>query len=301
MSINLAQLLNKKFHTMKIKILSIFLLLFSLKNTAQIVNINKDWKFQKGDDKTWAKPELEDATWSPILSLISYEKQGFEGYKGYSWYRIKFFLPEKVREGALFKERIRVVLAKIDGANEVFLNGEKIGQTGSFPEEKGGFVAASTEAAHHLFDANNPAVRWNQENVIAVRAYGKGGMYEGDCSFDMATPIDYIKFDTSKDTWNMTRTDTMSKKIFITNNYEKDLRGSVQTTYWENGKRYAAAFSVKLKAKETLEFLSKTPAKEDTKIELAFTEMKTFKQIIVTEMSPKGQIATPTKEKMKKE
>ena len=274
---------------MKIKILSIFLLLFSLKNTAQIVNINKDWKFKKGDDKTWAKPETEDSTWSPILSLISYEKQGFEGYKGYSWYRIKFFLPERVRESALLKERVRVVLAKIDGANEVFLNGERIGQTGNFPEEKGSFVSASTEQGRYLFDANNPAVRWNQENVLAVRAYGKGGMYEGDCSFDMAAPIDYIKFDTSKDTWNMMRADTMSKKIFITNSYEKDLRGSVQTTYLDsNGKRQAAAFGVKLKAKETLEFLAKIPKKEDAKIEFSFTEMKTFKQIIINEMSPKG-------------
>ena len=273
---------------MKIKILSIFLLLFSLKNTAQIVNINKDWKFKKGDDKTWAKPETADSTWSPILSLISYEKQGFEGYKGYSWYRVKFFLPERVRESALLKERVRVVLAKIDGANEVFLNGEKIGQMGGFPEEKGGFVSASKEAGYYLFDASNAAVRWNQENVLAVRAYGKGGMYEGDCSFDMATPIDYIKFDTSKDTWNMMRTDTMSKKIFITNNYEKDLRGSVQTTYFDsNGKRQAAAFGVKLKAKETLIFLAKIPKKEDAKIELSFTEMKTFRQIIVNEKSSK--------------
>ena len=268
---------------MKIKVLTIILVLFSLKNFAQIINLNKDWKFHTGDDRNWAKLNFSDSTWTPILPMISYEKQGFEGYKGYSWYRIKFFLPEEVRTKSPLKKDIRLDLSKINGTDEVFLNGVKIAQTMIF----------STDARKYFLVADSSIIHWNQENVIAVRIYGKGGMYEGDCGFDMASPIDYIKMNTA-DNWDMSKTDSITKKIYLTNTFDKDFRGSIQTTYFDSiGKRQGSATGLKLKANETLTFLAKMPRKEDAKIEISFTEMKTFKQIIVTEMTPKIQVLLP--------
>ena len=262
---------------MKINIISILFLFFSLENFAQIININKDWKFHTGDDKNWAKPDFNDTDWTLILPVISYEKQGFDKYEGYSWYRIKFFLPEEVREKAVLKKDIRLVLSKINGTDEVFFNGIKIGQTTTF----------STEARKYFLSADSAVIHWNKENVIAVRVHGKGGMYEGECSFDMASPIDYIKMNTEA-AWDMSRTDTIFKKITFVNTFDKDLRGSIQTSFFdERGKRQGAATGLKLKANETFIFSAKMPRKEDAKVEISFTDMKTFKQITVIETTPK--------------
>jgi alpha-galactosidase len=259
-------------------IFSIFLVvLFASKSFGQAISLNREWKFKTGDDMAWANPNFEDSTWVNILPVMSYEKQGFEGYAGYSWYRISFSLPEQVRTKAVLKKDVRLNLSKINGTDEVFLNGIKVAETNT----------PFNEARKYVFAADNPAVRWEQNNVIAIRVKGKGGMYAGDCGFDMAEPIDYIKMNTSEN-WDMTRADTMTKKIFLTNTFDKDIRGSIQTTYWDsNGKRQGAANGLKLKPNETLTFLAKMIRKDDAKIEISFTDMKVFKQIIVMENTPK--------------
>lgn len=251
----------------------VIFMLFSSKIFAQAITLNNEWKFKTGDDIAWANPNFEDSTWAKILPLMSYEKQGFEGYSGYSWYRIAFFLPEQVRTKSILKKDVRLNLPKINGTDEVFLNGIKIAQTN----------VPFNEARKYVFLADNPAVRWEQNNVISIRVKGKGGMYEGDCGFGVAEPLDYIQMNTSEN-WDMSRADTMTKKIFLTNTFDKELRGSIQTSYFDaNGKRQGSATGLKLKPNGTFTFLAKMGKKEDAKIEISFTELKTFKQMIISE------------------
>ncbi len=274
---------------MKINSLFILLCLWANIVSAQEINLNEPWKFKTGDDKTWALPELKDSSWVMIDPLSVYEEQGFKDYNGYSWYRTHFFLPPKMVESNYLNEQFRLLLSPIDDVDQVFLNGEKIGQTGSFPEDEGGFVTAKTTERKYLIPTNLPAIRWEQDNVLAVRVYdkdGNGGINNGDCRLAMAKLSDYIYIDNQQDTWNMSRTDTMSKKLFLKSSYGKDLRATIQISYLVNGKKYGHAYTLKFKPKETQAFIAKAPRMENTEIEIVLTEVKTSQSIILKDKTP---------------
>ena len=50
-------------------------------------------RFQTGDDPAWKEKDFDDSNWAEIRTNIHWERQGYEGYDGYAWYRIRFFLP----------------------------------------------------------------------------------------------------------------------------------------------------------------------------------------------------------------
>ena len=118
---------------------TLFLILYIL--TFQLFAQNnsetfRNWKFKTGDDLAWASPKFNDSAWKTIKSGKNYETQGFDKYNGFSWYRCKFMLSNTLRDRAYLKDSLRILLGKIDDADEVFLNGEKVGQTGFFPDRK---------------------------------------------------------------------------------------------------------------------------------------------------------------------
>ena len=77
-----------------------------------------------------------------------------------------------------------------------YLNGTQIGQTGSFPEDVKGYVTAYNQISEFHFSANDPALKWDGENVLAVRVYdggGGGGIYGSVPFISMMDIIDGIK------------------------------------------------------------------------------------------------------------
>jgi alpha-galactosidase len=280
---------------MKIRILVFFSFFLLSKIFAQSVNFVEGWKFKTGDNQEWAKPDFDDRDWAPILTEVNYELQGFAEYDGYSWYRLKFFLPNKVKESASLKERVKILLGKIDDVDRVFLNGVKIAQTGSFPDEKGGFQSSSEVFRKYIIEANDPAIRWNQENVIAIRVYdgnGNGGLFGGNIGFEMMGVMDYLSMNTNIETWDMSRRDSMFKKVILKNNYEKDVRVTFQTTNIDPyGHRTGAAVGYKIKAKDSMNVLAKMPRIENASIEFSLMEMKTMKMTNVNDFTP--YILTP--------
>jgi alpha-galactosidase len=274
---------------MKIKSFFLFLFLGTKTIFAQEINLNEPWKFKTGDDKTWASPELKDSSWATIDPLSVYEEQGFKDYNGYSWYRTHFLLPKRMVESNVLNEQLRLLLSPIDDVDQVFFNGVKIGQTGSFPEDKGGFVTAKTIDRKYLIPTNLPAIRWEQDNVLAIRVYdkdGNGGINNGDCRLTIAKLSDYIYIDNQQDTWNMSRADTMSKKFILKSTYGKDLRATIQFSYPVNGKKYGQAYTLKFKPNETQTFIAKIPRMENTEIEIVLTEVKTFQSILLKDKTP---------------
>jgi sialate O-acetylesterase len=150
----------------------------------KVVDLNERWKFSIGDEKEWAYPDFDDSDWERINVPSSWENQGFHGYDGYAWYRIKFEKPENLTGQTLYLN-----LGNIDDVDEVFLNGFKIGKTGNFPPK---FETAYQ--ANRFY--NIPTQYLRQSNTLAVRVYddiGEGGILRGDISIVIdkgAIPLD---------------------------------------------------------------------------------------------------------------
>lgn len=137
------------------------------------INLNGEWKFKIGDNKDWAEPGFNDSGWSTVKAPSPWEDQGFRGYDGYAWYRKTIKIEKTFQDQDLILQ-----LGYIDDIDEVFINGQKIGQSGSFPPK---FWTAYKALRKYLIPTN--ILRFGQENVIAVRVYDsqlEGGIVGGN-------------------------------------------------------------------------------------------------------------------------
>lgn len=135
------------------------------------------WKLRAGDLQEWKQPSYDDSRWPTALVPSYWETQGLPGYDGFGWYRRSFTLDEE-----LGKERLILLLGKIDDVEEVWLNGRKIGKTGSMPEEGGYYIGSDTYDQLRAYFIPRDVLKPDGENVIAVRVYDgflHGGIYRG--------------------------------------------------------------------------------------------------------------------------
>jgi len=80
------------------------------------VTINAAWRFHTGDDPQWASPSFDDSQW-PLLRIDkTWAAQGYKGYYGFSWYRLKLKLPAT-------SSPLASRLTEINSANEVYADG----------------------------------------------------------------------------------------------------------------------------------------------------------------------------------
>ena len=161
---------------MKKIVLSLVLITFSLaalgQDARRLIRLRGDWKFSIGDREEWASPKYDDSDWEEIYVPERWEREGFNGYDGFAWYRTTFD-GEKLE-----KNRYHLVkLGYIDDADEVYLNGVKIGFSGGmYPNY---YTAWNAERIYAL---PPELLNYNGENLIAVKVYdqgGEGGIYSG--------------------------------------------------------------------------------------------------------------------------
>ena len=111
-----------------------FLLSLGLFSHLSAQNLLKSsWKFQTGDDAGWADLEVDDTSWASIQGNQLWERQGFNGYDGYAWYRQKVTIPSELKEDARLNGGLILDLGPIDDTDATYWNGQSIGQTGQFP------------------------------------------------------------------------------------------------------------------------------------------------------------------------
>lgn len=116
------------------------------------------WKFrpdplEDGHHKGWFKPDFKDAKWKEI-SLTVWEKQGYEGYDGIAWYRLRFKMPPKTECKA-----VEIHFDAVDESAWVWLNGKYVGQHDVGPS-----------GWNLPFDLDiTQEIKWDAENVLAVR------------------------------------------------------------------------------------------------------------------------------------
>ncbi len=170
------------------------------------LELNSGWKFMPRDNLEFARPDYDDSGWQEIGVDKTWNKQGFPRYEGFAWYRLRVIIPSSLIKDAQLKDSLIFHLGKIDDFDQVFLNGQLIGQNLKN-------VPPGTEATndfknldHSFWDVprryslavDDPRIKWDQENVLAVRVYDwgvAGGIYSGDLYLSPADLSEYLKFE----------------------------------------------------------------------------------------------------------
>jgi len=263
---------------------------FNLIATAQEIDISRGWKFSPGDSSQWASPNYNDGNWKPISVAHSWETQGYPDYDGFGWYRLHLVIPSSIKEKAYLKDSIRFDLGTIDDNDEVYLNGKLIAKYGG----KGGNIKASNYGPRsYVIAANNPAILWDKENVLAIRIFdtgGDGGIYGDKFKMSMADLMDNVSINAEADfSYGDKSSLNKSIKIMAASAYPFKGKLSFTVTDPENN-------SVFYQKENDADFSSGRPftytfniadlGKKSYKLTYTFTDEKSGKSISKTESTP---------------
>jgi len=97
------------------------------------VDLSGAWKFQTGDDPARARPEFPDEAWPTVRVPEPWGRQGYQGYSGVAWYRLRVRLSPQV--GAQDAVRLGVTLGMIDSSYEAYAGGMLLGRVGGLPPQ----------------------------------------------------------------------------------------------------------------------------------------------------------------------
>jgi hypothetical protein len=189
---------------MRIFLVSMLLMLTGVCVSGQRIALTGNWKFATGDDLRWAQPGFDDAKWQDIAVGRAWEEQGHKGYDGFAWYRIRVMIPSALRNRSFLRDLIRFDMATVDNYDQCYLNGSLIGENGvtidndktsDEPAFNQGNIPWNAQRVYSL-RCDDPRIRWDKENTIAVRVFdsgGNGGMEMGTPSVAMVDVTDYLK------------------------------------------------------------------------------------------------------------
>jgi hypothetical protein len=141
----------------------------------EVYPIAGPWRFRTGDDPRYSTREFDEETWETLAVPKPWEEAEHAAYDGLAWYRARFALPPPPLPtgrsgGQAVGPSVHLELGKIDDADETFLNGVRIGQTGDFPPSY-----RSERHAYRRYSVPAGVPNWGGENVLAVRVCDGGG------------------------------------------------------------------------------------------------------------------------------
>ncbi len=255
----------------------------------------ENWKFKTGDDPAWAAPELDDAAWPTIKGTTFYENQGYDGYNGYSWYRVRFTLPKTLLENSFLKDSLRIIVARVDDIDQTFLNGQKIGAIGKMPDEAGGPAGFYDALRRYVISADHPALKWDAENVIAVRVFdggGGGGLWGLVPSIGTVDVIDFLTMNVDAGGFDFSKPGMIRKEIRIESKFSQPSSGVLSLKIQpKNGAAVELSQPVELAAKGSFSHIFEFPNLENARVTYRFAEKNTSKTITASQMTP--YILTP--------
>ena len=133
--------------------------------------VSGPWLFRRGDDAAWKEREFDDGGWQTVtLPDIWENHSGLTAPNVYGWFRRRVEIPAECR-GRDFD----LLMGRIDDVDEVFVNGRRVGGTGSFPPD---YKWADTVERRYRVPAS--LIRGDGTDLIAVRVYdgaNNGGIY----------------------------------------------------------------------------------------------------------------------------
>jgi sialate O-acetylesterase len=172
-----------------------------LNSLSPTYNLAGMWKFITGDDESWKDPATNDSHWKEVVVPSYWEGQGFKGYDGFGWYRLRFRVPE-----SLAGQRLILLMGRIDDVDETYVNGKLVGRTGRIRKgmNRGGVSDDWRELRAYVLPSD--LLFPNKENVVAVRVndvYLHGGIYDGPVG--LITRDQYLKWGRREDRkpWNI--------------------------------------------------------------------------------------------------
>ena len=295
----------------RIYTLTVLALLFAVSCSTEkketLIDLSIPWKFNPGDNLAWAAPAFDDSKWITILPTKNWEDQGFANLDGYAWYRIKFNLPSSLKEKAEMKDSLQFLLGKIDDCDQVFLNGELIGQNAttmslkSVPDKD--YINAQgfwNVNRRYVLSVSDARILWDKENIIAIRVYdqnGLGGLFSKPYAVSMVGFSDYVKFDFSKNTF-VFGTDTKISRKYILENLsgKNDFQGTLSTkviSYANQAVLFQKDSTLKLgvNSKTEIGLSFQADLSKPAYVQISFTESGTGKT--VTENVELPYILTP--------
>lgn len=214
---------------MKRSLLLILLLAGFLTASAQNVSLVNGWKFSPGDCTQWSAPGYNDKSWQPISTGESWEPQGHEKLDGFGWYRLHVVIPSSLKNSAFFKDSIRFDMGYGDDSYAVYLNGQLIGKNYNTDPKSGLYGLCNV-----VIKANDPAIMWDKDNVIAVRVFdtgGAGGIYGDPSMFSvsMVDIMDYARINKESDFYYGDN-NTLSKTIKLETASSYSYKGKLDIT-----------------------------------------------------------------------
>ncbi len=118
------------------------------------------WRFHTGDDPQWASPSFDDSQWPLLRMDRSWNVQGYRGYSGYAWYRIRLEVPTS-------REPLALALDRVGNSAEIYADGQPIGEMGQMrpkPDMLGRLPRTTTVIPL-------PPVAYGKTIVLAIRAW----------------------------------------------------------------------------------------------------------------------------------
>ena len=259
-------------------ILALTLLLCNCSNPIPRFLALSDAKFSTGDNPEWKTAEFDDSQWRTIKTGTIWDRQGYADYDGFAWYRIRFDLPHEMLDNSYLKEQLQFYLAKIDDADETYLNGKLIGKTGSFPNDPDGYVTRHFEERTYSVPVDDPSIHWGGENILAIRVYDdnrEGGICGGMPTVRLIDLIDKLEMSYSFEEGETSNMCT----IRLVNNAQEPQVGKFSYTIREtNGSKVSDRHeTITIKPNETIVRTVKTPMDERLAIHLVYKDSKTGK------------------------
>ncbi|MDB5086330.1 MAG: putative Ig protein [Mucilaginibacter sp.] len=274
----------------KLFLLTCMVAALTLRAAAQEISIAKGWKFAIGDSTQWASPTYNDQSWKPISLAHSWERQGYKGEDGFGWYRLHVVIPSSIKEKSYLKDSVRIYLDAVDDNDEVYLNGKLVAKYGG----KGGDIKTGNYGPRsYTIAANNPAILWDKENVLAIRIFdtgGDGGIYGHKFTIGMADLLDPVNVNTDAE-FSYGDNNSLNKaiKLTTTSNYAYKGKLAFKVTDPENNSViYDKTNDVEFTAGKpfTYTFSITRLEKKSYRVSYTFTEDKSGKSITKTDGTP---------------
>ncbi len=186
-----------------------------------------EWKFLTGDKPEYIDSAMNDYWWKDISPLRLWESQGFAGYDGFAWYRVKVVVPASMKRNAYKYDGLVLNLGKIDDSDVTYFNGHEVGHTGQMPPDYSG---AYDVPRTYLIPPDY--VAWGKKNSIAVRVYdagGGGGLYGGPVELTTKGNPDLLVLGTEFKDQDMIFTGSPDVEIPVTlkSEFRKKYRGAL--------------------------------------------------------------------------
>ncbi len=221
---------------------AVLCLLIFISGRAQTI-VPAEWKFITGDKPEYADSAMNEYWWNDISPLKLWEEQGFAGYDGFAWYRVKVVVPSSMKKNVLKYDGLILTLGRIDDSDVTYFNGHEVGSTGQMPPDYSG--AYDVPRSYRI---PPEIIQWGRKNTIAVRVYdagGGGGLYGGPAELTNRGNTDLLVLSTAFTEQDMILSGSPDVEIPVTikSEFRRKYRGALTlTVFTDFGEEFATRY-----------------------------------------------------------